>query len=228
MPSEHDDKRALTGAFRPAVLLGAFAAIGVGLLWLIHVSTADRISANERAFILRNLDDLLPRDRYDNDPLADIVSGHDPELLGTEEPTSIWRVRRDGNPVAAVLQPVAPDGYSGDIALLVAVAFDGTLLGVRVTSHRETPGLGDAIERRRSDWILDFDNRSLENPEPGGWAVRRDGGVFDQFTGATVTPRAVVSRVYKALQYFSLHEEDIFDAPSGSTLPRVPAPEPEE
>ncbi len=227
MAPDDNGKSSLAGAFGPALILGIVTAFAVGFLALTHSSTAERIAANERAFILRNLDDLLPRSDYDNDPLADIVYGFDPELLGRGQASAIWRVRRAGRPVAAVLQPITPHGYSGDIALLVAIAVDGSLLGVRVTSHRETPGLGDAIERRRGDWILAFDGRSLGNPGNDGWAVRRDGGVFDEFTGATVTPRAVVSGVYKALQYFALHEEQIFAAPTGSTLEPVRPAEPD-
>ena len=225
MPVEPGGRPALAGALRPAILLGAVTAVAVGFLSLTHSGTAERIAANERAFVLRNLDELLPPDQYDNDPLTDIVRGVDPELLGRESAVDIWRVRRGGEAVAAVLQPVAPHGYNGDIGLLIAVAADGTLLGVRVTSHRETPGLGDGIERRRSDWILGFDGRSLGNPNAAGWAVRRDGGEFDEFTGATVTPRAVVSGVYKALQYFRLHRDRIFSAPSESILPLIPLPE---
>ncbi len=227
MAADNAGKSGLAGAFGTALILGTVTAVAVGFLALTHSSTAARIAANERAFILRNLDDLLPRSDYDNDPLADIVYGFAPELLGREQASAIWRVRRDGRPVAAVLQPVTPHGYSGDIALLVAVAADGTLLGVRVTSHRETPGLGDAIERRRSDWILAFDGRSLGDPGSEGWAVRRDGGIFDEFTGATVTPRAVVSGVHKALQYFALNEAQIFAAPSGSTLEPIRPAEPD-
>ena len=225
MATDTGGRGGLAGAIGPALILGVVTAVAVAFLAFIQVTTAERIAANERAFILRNLDDLLPRSEYDNDPLADIVYGFDPELLGRGQPSAIWRVRREGKPVAAVLQPITPHGYSGDIALLVAVTVDGDLLGVRVTSHRETPGLGDAIERRRGDWILSFDGRSLVDPGAEGWAVRQDGGIFDEFTGATVTPRAVVSGVYKALQYFALHGEQIFEAPTGSSLAPTRLPE---
>jgi electron transport complex protein RnfG len=112
--------------------------------------------------------------------------------------------------VAAIISTVAPQGYNGNIYLLVAIRYSGKLAGVRVVKHRETPGLGDAIDEKRSDWISSFDNKSLQNPAPKDWKVKRDGGVFDQFTGATITPRAVVDAVYKTLQYFEKHRDELF------------------
>ena len=105
---------------------------------------------------------------------------------------------------------MAPDGYSGNIHLLVAIKYDGTLAGVRVVNHKETPGLGDAVEAERSNWILGFTGKSLTNPGKKGWAVKRDGGQFDQFTGATITPRAVVKAVYKTLEYYQQHKTQLF------------------
>ena len=113
-------------------------------------------------------------------------------------------------PVAVVLALIAPDGYGGPIKLLVGINADGSLAGVRVVNHHETPGLGDAIDTRRSNWILGFTGRSLGDPSPAQWAVRKDGGVFDQFTGATITPRAVVKAVKRALVYFEAHRDTLF------------------
>jgi len=115
----------------------------------------------------------------------------------------------NGKPVAVLATPVAPDGYSGSIKLLVGVYADGTLAGVRVLAHKETPGLGDAIEATRSDWILTFEGKSLNNPPPKAWAVKKDGGAFDQFTGATITPRAVVKAARQFLIYFQQHKEQL-------------------
>jgi electron transport complex protein RnfG len=107
----------------------------------------------------------------------------------------------------------APDGYNGDIRLLAGIDAGGTVLGVRVVSHRETPGLGDPIEVDKSDWILGFANKSLRNPETGGWAVKRDGGQFDQFTGATISPRAVVRTIHNTLLYFETNRQMLFETP---------------
>src|SRR5690606_4959952 len=120
-------------------------------------------------------------------------------MLGTTQPVTVYRAFRGGEPVAALFNSVAPDGYSGEIRLLVGVRVDGSLSGVRVLSHKETPGLGDPIEVRHSDWITRFSGLSLENPPFERWKVRRDGGDFDQFTGATITPRAVVKATRNTL-----------------------------
>ena len=194
-----------------ALFLFLFAIIGSGMVAFTFDSTAEKIAANERRALLRSLNELVPESRYDNDIFNDIVYVYSSELLGTAEPVPVYRARSKGWPVAAVLAPVAPDGYSGSIRLLVAINADGTLAGVRVVQHRETPGLGDAIEAERSDWILGFNRRSLSDPVTERWKVKRDGGDFDQFTGATITPRAVVKAVKEALLYFQAHGQTLFE-----------------
>jgi electron transport complex protein RnfG len=202
-------------SYRPVLIstifLFLFAVIGSGLVSFTFDSTAERIADNQRKALLKSLNELVPSDRYDNDIFADTLYVNSRELLGTDDPVPVYRARKNGWPVAAVLAAVAPDGYSGAIRLLVAVNLDGTLAGVRVVQHRETPGLGDAIEAERSDWILGFKGKSLTNPLKKGWKVKRDGGTFDQFTGATITPRAVVKAVHKALLYFQLHAHSLFE-----------------
>lgn len=193
-----------------AVMLGLFAMIGTALVAFTFDVTHERIAATERADLLRNLHRIVPVERHDNDLFTDTIQVIAPEFLGTSAPVTVYRARMAGKPVAVVLSPVAPDGYSGNIRLLVGVYEDGTLAGVRVTSHRETPGLGDLIDESRSDWILKFTGRSLKDPAEGQWRVKKDSGAFDQFTGATITPRAVVKAVRKALIYFKQHEDELF------------------
>jgi Na+-translocating ferredoxin:NAD+ oxidoreductase subunit G len=193
------------------ILLSLFTVIGATLVAYTFENTKTRIAANERASLLRNLHVLVPPDSHTNDLFRDVIEVQDPTLLGTRNPVQVYRARRNDEPVALVMTPEAPDGYSGAIRLLVGIDPEGTLIGVRVLSHRETPGLGDAIEAERSDWILDFDGRSLGNPPADQWRVRRDGGVFDQFSGATVTPRAVVNAVRKSLIYFERHRDELFE-----------------
>lgn len=193
-----------------AVLLGIFAVIGGGVVAWIQQQTAPTIAANEQAALLRNLHTLVPPGTHDNDMTRDTIQVSNEALLGTSEPVTVYRARQDGEPVTAILNVVAPEGYSGQIRLLVAIRYSGELAGVRVINHRETPGLGDAIEPERSDWIHGFTGKSLDNPEPAGWRVRKDGGEFDQFTGATVTPRAVVKAVHNALKYYAEHREQLF------------------
>ena len=197
-----------------ATLLGLFAVLGTGMVALTHEATAERIAANNRARLLRSLHLLVTPDMHDNDLINDMITVTDPEWLGTREPVRVWRARKQGKPVDVIINSVAPDGYNGRIELLVAIRADGTLLGVRVVSHQETPGLGDAIDASKSNWIHEFDNRSLNNPDKKGWKVKRDGGIFDQFTGATISPRAVVKAVYKTLVYFEKHHNELFQRPT--------------
>lgn len=203
-----------------ALVLLSFTVLGTALVAVTYDSTRDIIAANARARLLRELNALVPADRYDNALLNDTLAVRSPELLGTRERVTVYRARKAGQPVAVILAPVAPDGYSGNIKLLVAIGADGTLAGVRVTAHRETPGLGDAIEADRSDWILKFAGRALGDPDEKRWTVKKDGGAFDQFTGATITPRAVVKAVKKALIYFQRNRQSVFagaPAPAAQT-----------
>ncbi len=191
------------------VLLGLFGVLGAGLVGLSHEGTAERIARNEREALLQQIHVLVPREQIDNDMLNDFVEIAEPEALGNAT-TRVYLGRNQGEPVAAILSPVTTPGYAGPIQLVVAIRYDGTLAGVRVLSHRETPGLGDKIEVERSDWILDFAGRSLLDPRPSEWKVKRDGGVFDQFAGATITPRTIVRGVKTALEYFAEHRLDLF------------------
>ena len=195
------------------IILLLFAISGTALVVYTFDNTRERISANERATLLRKLHQLIPQQQHDNVLLDDKLTIINTPLLGTLEPVTVYRARKAGQPVALVITPVAPDGYSGIIKLLVGINVDGTLNGVRVVAHRETPGLGDAIDEKRSDWIHLFDNRSLQDPPLERWAVRKDGGDFDQLTGATITPRAVVKAVRQTLLYYRDNQDALF-APS--------------
>jgi electron transport complex protein RnfG len=201
----------LHSALRNGILLGVIAAGGVSLLVGTHLVTRERIAEQEARVLREQLSQVLPAERYDNDPRADWITVHDPVALGQPGPVRIFRARRAGVPVAVVMDLTAPDGYNGDIRLLVGIWYDGSISGVRVVRHRETPGLGDPIEARRSDWITRFTGKSLDDPQARGWAVRKDGGEFDQFTGATITPRAVVAAVQRALAWFAAHRDSIFE-----------------
>jgi electron transport complex protein RnfG len=193
------------------VFLWLFAVIGTTLVALTEFSTSAAIVENERQVLLRNLHALLPRDRLDNDIAADTILIPSSTLLGTNGDSTVYRARLRGEPVAAIFRSIAPDGYSGKIHLLVGVYIDGSLAGVRVVKHAETPGLGDAIEARKSSWIKDFSGKSLTNPGPDRWRVKRDGGDFDQLTGATITPRAVVAAVRNTLLYYQQNADMIFN-----------------
>lgn len=201
-----------------AFILGTFAAGGVGLVAITHVLTHERIAANERAAMLRNVAAIIPTERMDNDPLQDMIEASEPDLLGSDS-TRVYRIRGGDEPVAVVLNPVVPDGYAGPIKLLVSVLADGVLGGVRVLAHHETPGLGDKIETAKSDWVLAFAGKSLGNPPEKKWAVKRDGGVFDQFTGATITPRAIVNTVKNTLLFVRQQGAALYELPAIAAVP---------
>ncbi len=192
-----------------ALILTLFAIAGSGLVAFTYSQTADRIARNEREALLRQLHALVPADSIDNDILKDTVTIQAPDQMGKEH-TLVYLGRKNGKPVAAVFTPIVPNGYSGPIKLLVAVRTDGSLGGVRVVSHKETPGLGDQVEERKSDWIHSFDGKSLGNPPLDKWKVKRDGGYFDQFTGATITPRSIVRAVKNTLVWYQKHGKTLF------------------
>ncbi len=191
-------------------LLWLFAVVGTSLVAVTQVGTQQQIAANERMVLLRNLYILIPKEKLDNDIAQDTLELPASEQLGTKKPSIVYRARKNGEPVAVIFNTIAPDGYSGNIYLLVAVYNDGTLAGVRAVKHNETPGLGDSVDTRKSDWILGFDGKSLDNPAPEKWKVKRDGGDFDQITGATITPRAIVKAVKNTLDYFQANREKLF------------------
>jgi electron transport complex protein RnfG len=209
-------------AARAALVLAIAAACSVGLVSVVNDLAQPRIAAVQRAKRVAQLTAVMGPVAFDNDPLTDVISVRDAELLGSSEPQLVHRVRRGGATIAVLVNAVAPDGYSGPIRLLVAVDASGRLLGVRVTDHRETPGLGDRIEERRSDWIHGFDGRSLGDPPAPRWQVRKDGGDFDQFTGATITPRAIVRAVRRTLEFVSRHHDELFGATPAPNGPGTP------
>jgi electron transport complex protein RnfG len=206
---------ALRNALRTATVLFVFALIGTALLAYTHERTGPAILRGQQAQQRALLQQVLPARLYDNDLLATRRSVPPDDLLGTRQPSALWVARREGRFSGVVLEAVAPDGYSGDIALLIGIDAGGRVAGVRVTAHRETPGLGDYIERIKSAWIDQFAGTSLRRPEPRRWNVARDGGDFDARAGATITPRAVVKAVRRALEYFAKHHGALA-APEGS------------
>lgn len=192
-------------------LLGIFAAVGTALVSWIHLQTREQIQENEKQELLSKLREVVPAELFDNDLSTDTITVHSPELLGAEIPVMAYRARKNGQPVAVILSAVARSGYNGKIKLLVGIFIDGRVAGVRVVNHKETPGLGDGIEVEKSDWVRGFDQHTLINPGQSGWRVKKDGGDFDQLTGATITPRAIVAAVYNALQFYDDNQGVIFD-----------------
>jgi electron transport complex protein RnfG len=193
-----------------AAMLAVFAITATTLVALTENVTHEQIAINERNALLKAINTLIPHEAYDNQILEDTLQLPATATLGTTEPTTIYRARKAGQPVAVVLTAIAPNGYSGSIKMLVGIYNDGRIAGVRVINHQETPGLGDKIDSNKTNWILSFDGLSLENPSPSQWKVKKDGGQFDQFTGATITPRAVVAAVKNALDFFQANRDALF------------------
>ncbi|MBT8060957.1 MAG: electron transport complex subunit RsxG [Gammaproteobacteria bacterium] len=198
---------------RAALSLGLVAVIGTLLLTGVDALTRERIAQQERRVLLEQLGQIVP-DRFDNEPLDDRFTFRAEPWFPKGQQVTAYRARLAGEPVAVVLRFLAVNGYNGNISLLAGINYDGSLRGVRVVSHRETPGLGDGIEAEKSDWVRSFDGKSLGRPPLERWAVRRDGGDFDQFTGATITPRAVVEAVRRALEYHAVNREALFERPA--------------
>lgn len=215
-------------ALRTGSTLLVFALVATALLAITFTRTAPTIERSQQAKTLALLSQVLPPALYDNDLLASRNSRPPDELLGTRAPSSMWVARHGDEVTAVVLEAIAPDGYAGAIHLLVGIDVDGQVTGVRVTAHRETPGLGDYIDRQKSPWIEQFAGRHLLDPGPRGWRVAKDGGVFDARAGATITPRAVVKAVHQSLEYFARHRAAIVapvptQAPIRGQAPPVPA-----
>ena len=196
---------------RSGLLLGLIALLGTSLLAGVNAITHERILEQEKNRVLQQLNAIVPTDIFNNDLLADMIEIQNQSDFSHASAVPVYRARMDGKPVAVLMIVTASDGYNGDIRILVGIDHQGKVLGVRIVSHRETPGLGDPIELAKSDWVLGFANKSLGNPESAKWAVKRDGGEFDQFTGATISPRAVVKAVHNSLQYFRDNKLALFD-----------------
>jgi|TARA_B110000259_G_scaffold57041_1_gene67365 electron transport complex protein RnfG len=187
-----------------SIVLALFALVTSLILATTNELTYERIEQSEREAAQRALLEIIPLERHDNDMLMDVqpVPEQYWATLGLKKGGNIHIARDQGQPVAAIIPAVTPDGYSGAISMIIGINFNGSIAGVRVVEHRETPGLGDKVDLKKSDWILSFNGKSLVNPQSSGWNVKKEGGDYDQFTGATITPRAVVKQVLKTLQYF--------------------------
>lgn len=207
-------------ATRTALILLIFVVSFTALLAGAYQWTRPAIIASANEEKTKLISEVLPRNRYDNEPLTDTLTLPATAELGLADASIVYRARKSNQPAALVLESIAPDGYSGKIRLLIAINADGTVSGVRVIAHKETPGLGDYIEprkdkKRAKPWITQFEGRSLTEPPPRGWKVKKDGGEFDANAGATVTPRAIVKAVRKTLDYVATHREQLY-APAGS------------
>ena len=216
-----------------SLLLSGFAIAVAATLAFTESSTKDRREAALRKVQSQALEEVIPSDRRDNILLDDFIVTHDSEYLqlkinkkcggkyGDAKCAKIFIARKDGEVTAFILPTRAPDGYSGSINSIVGINLDGSIAGVRIIQHTETPGLGDKIETKKTDWVYSFNNMSLQEPELAGWGVKKDGGIFDQFTGATITPRAVVKSIHSALRFFTQNKELLLKKAEQSSLDNI-------
>lgn len=194
------------------LVLAIFACASTGLVAVTHYLTKDQIKQQEQAQLLSVLNQVIPHDLHDNE-LFSACTLVQAEELGTEQAMPAYIAKLNGEPSAIAIEAIAPDGYNGAIKVIVGMKIDGTILGTRVLSHQETPGLGDKIDLRVSDWILSFAGKQVTDSNLDRWKVRKDGGDFDQFTGATITPRAVVKSVKQAVQYVNQNNQALLAQP---------------
>lgn len=190
----------LNPILKAGALLLIFTVISVFFVALTQDTTKEKIKYNEDQLLIKRLGELVSG--YDNNILEDKFL-KEVRLHSLQQQLGIYPAKQQGKTFAYLVEHTYPNGYSGNIKLLTGINTDGKLLGVRVITHKETPGLGDKIETRKSDWIKQFSGLSLSNPNQSNWKVKRDGGVFDSFTGATITPRAIVAATYQVLDLFS-------------------------
>ncbi|CAH6927434.1 electron transport complex subunit RsxG [Vibrio splendidus] len=194
------------------LVLAIFACASTGLVAVTHYLTKDQIKQQEQAQLLSVLNQVIPHDLHDNELFSSCTLVQ-AEELGTEQAMPAYIAKINGEPSAIAIEAIAPDGYNGAIKVIVGMKIDGTILGTRVLSHQETPGLGDKIDLRVSDWILSFAGKQVTDTNLDRWKVRKDGGDFDQFTGATITPRAVVKSVKQAVQYVNQNNQALLAQP---------------
>ena len=194
------------------LVLAIFACASTGLVAVTHYLTKDQIKQQEQAQLLSVLNQVIPHDQHDNE-LFSACTLVQAEELGTEQAMPAYIAKLNGEPSSIAIEAIAPDGYNGAIKVIIGMKIDGTILGTRVLSHQETPGLGDKIDLRVSDWILSFAGKQVTDSNLDRWKVRKDGGDFDQFTGATITPRAVVKSVKQAVQYVNQNNQALLAQP---------------
>ena len=208
-PSHLEQLRPQLG-YQAGVLAG-FALLAAILLGLADFATRGVIQQRLEEDLQANLEQVIPAELHDNKLLADtvILPSADANLGAAE--TVVYLAKKQGLVTAVSFKFVAPDGYAGPINIVIGLSRDGDILGVRVISHVETPGLGDKIEIAKSKWVLSFDGKSLDNLTFEQWAVKKDGGVFDQFAGATITPRKVVQAIRRGLEFYRAHQAELLN-----------------
>ncbi|OZS44873.1 electron transport complex subunit RsxG [Photobacterium sanguinicancri] len=194
-------------------VLAIFALLATALVAVTNLLTQDRILEQQQKELLKVLNQVIPAESHDNELYKSCTLITNEQYLGTQAPMPAYLASKKGEPSGVAIEAIAPDGYNGAIKLIVGLDPMGVVTGVRILSHQETPGLGDKIEMRISHWIESFTGKKLAGENDPAWAVRKDGGEFDQFTGATITPRAVVKAVKNVSLYYTRHQQALLNQP---------------
>ncbi|MCZ4338714.1 electron transport complex subunit RsxG [Shewanella colwelliana] len=195
-------------------LLALFALLCTALVASVNQFTFERIKTQQDLELMRTLHQIIPDSIHDNALIEHCILIHDEQVLGVDEPLPAYIATLKGEGVAIAMETVAPDGYNGKIKIIVAINTLGEVLGVRTLNHNETPGLGDKIDLRKSSWVTAFNQMSITSAQDKRWAVKKDGGQFDQFTGATITPRAYVGAIKRTLLYFNANKAELMNRPA--------------
>lgn len=193
------------------LLLGLFALLCTALVAVVNHQTKDEIQYQQQQQLIRTLAQIVPDASYDNELYKQCILLDAPTQLGTDQALSAYVATKQNKPVAIAMEAIAPDGYNGKIKLILGISAEGKVLGVRTLSHQETPGLGDKIELRKSPWVTLFNGKHYKGDNDTRWGVKKDGGEFDQFTGATITPRAYVKAITRSLRYFKQNKQSLFN-----------------
>lgn len=205
MFKDHLKKISTTAA--AMIIFSLVASTALSVFYFITKSPIDESDARAKRIFLNQ---VIPADLYDNNLVKDTISVEPSPLLGNKKNIDVYRAKKNNQVIAVIIEAVAPDGYSGEIKTLVGIDQEDKILGVRVITHKETPGLGDYIEIDKSQWIKNFNLKSLDKVSEKQWAVKKDGGDFDYISGATITPRAVIKSTYKCLLYSKENKKRLF------------------
>ena len=202
----------LTAIRQNSIGLAIFAIITAGAIALTQAATKQRINENREEAQAKALYEIVPKSSINNDLIRDTIRISDASSIGYQQPVDVYIARSQGEVKTVILPVIAPDGYTGNIEMIVGINADGSVAGLRVLAHQETPGLGDKVDLKKSDWVLGFEGQQLKDANDRDWAVKKDGGRFDQFTGATITPRAVTNASKRAVLLFRKHKAQLLNA----------------
>jgi electron transport complex protein RnfG len=202
-----DHLKKISSTAAAMIIFSLLASTALSISYFVTKTPIEESDARAKRIFLNQ---VIPSNLYDNNLVKDTISVEPNPLIGNKKNIDIYRAKKNNQVIAVIIETIAPDGYSGEIKTLVGIDQEDKILGVRVITHKETPGLGDYIEIEKSQWIKNFNLKSLDKMTEKEWAVKKDGGDFDYISGATITPRAVIKSTYKSLLYAKENKKRLF------------------